>query len=100
MRLRVVCGSRVTMATLCPVRPFTSVDFPALGRPTIATVPDLKVIDAYDDSGRETRAHGRNVATHPTVGARTNWVDSENATGYAARAISAACAYSSRSSFL
>src|SRR5215470_6846599 len=41
MRFRVVCGFEVTMAIFCPTRRFTSVDFPAFGRPTIATNPDL-----------------------------------------------------------
>src|SRR5271167_896740 len=40
MRLRVVCGFEVTIATFCPTKRFNSVDFPALGRPTIATNPD------------------------------------------------------------
>src|SRR5579862_2372821 len=39
MRLRVVCGFEVTMAIFCPTSRFTSVDFPAFGRPTIATNP-------------------------------------------------------------
>ena len=33
MRLRVVCGLAETMATFSPVRAFSSVLFPALGRP-------------------------------------------------------------------
>ena len=41
MRLRVVCGLGVTMETLRPTRVLTSVDLPALGRPTMATNPDL-----------------------------------------------------------
>src|SRR5450432_165032 len=41
MRFRVVCGLEVTMAIFCPTSRFTSVDFPAFGRPTIATYPDL-----------------------------------------------------------
>src|SRR5208282_584866 len=39
MRLRVVCGLDVTMATFCPTNRFSSVDFPAFGRPTMATNP-------------------------------------------------------------
>src|SRR5215470_18230928 len=39
MRLRVVWGFEVTIATFCPTSRFTSVDFPAFGRPTIATNP-------------------------------------------------------------
>src|SRR5271156_2321435 len=45
MRLRVVCGLGETMATFWPTRVLTSVDLPALGRPTIATKPDLKGMD-------------------------------------------------------
>src|SRR5229473_1383734 len=40
MRFRVVCGFDVTIAIFCPTSRFTSVDFPAFGRPTIATNPD------------------------------------------------------------
>src|SRR3981189_2331581 len=39
MRLRVVCGLGVTIAAFWPTRRLSSVDFPALGRPTIATKP-------------------------------------------------------------
>src|ERR1700722_6341809 len=45
MRLRVVCGLGETMATFWPTRVLTSVDLPALGRPTIATKPDLNAMD-------------------------------------------------------
>src|SRR5580658_3731985 len=41
MRLRVVCGFDVTIATFCPTKRLMSVDLPAFGRPTIATNPDL-----------------------------------------------------------
>src|SRR5262249_31956295 len=39
MRLRVVWGFEVTIAIFCPTSRFTSVDFPAFGRPTMATNP-------------------------------------------------------------
>src|SRR3989441_7661322 len=39
MRLRVVCGLGVTMATLAPTRAFSSVDLPTFGRPTMAAYP-------------------------------------------------------------
>src|ERR1039457_7119196 len=42
MRLRGVCGLAETMATFPPVRAFSSVLLPALGRPRMATNPDLK----------------------------------------------------------
>ena len=39
MRLRVVCGVGLTMASFSPTMRLSSVDLPTLGRPTIATVP-------------------------------------------------------------
>ena len=39
MRLRVVCGLGVTMASFSPTMRLSSVDLPTLGRPRIATVP-------------------------------------------------------------
>ena len=48
MRLRVVCGLAVTMATFSPVRAFSSVLLPALGRPRMATNPDFKEGKAPD----------------------------------------------------
>src|SRR5512141_1756952 len=41
MAVRVVCGRGATIASLVPNRAFNSVDFPALGRPRIATNPAL-----------------------------------------------------------
>src|SRR6516225_3690937 len=40
MRLRVVCGFRVTIATFSPTSALSRVDFPALGRPMIETNPE------------------------------------------------------------
>src|SRR5580704_2655360 len=40
MRLRVVCGLDVTIAIFCPTKRFRSVDFPAFGRPIMATNPE------------------------------------------------------------
>src|ERR1035441_1169239 len=51
MRLRVVCGLAVTMATFSPINALSSVLFPALGRPRIATNPDFKRESAPDYSG-------------------------------------------------
>src|SRR5437764_1153358 len=48
MRLRVVCGFRVTMASFSPTRAFSSVDLPALGRPMIETNPERKAISGPD----------------------------------------------------
>src|SRR5947209_17035795 len=39
MVVRVVCAWRAVMAILSPTRALSSVDFPALGRPTIDTKP-------------------------------------------------------------
>ena len=44
MRVRVVCGLWVTMASFWPSRAFSSVDLPALGRPTMETNPERKGI--------------------------------------------------------
>src|SRR5262245_19787689 len=41
MRVRVVCGLSDTMASLEPMMRLSSVDLPALGRPTSATNPDF-----------------------------------------------------------
>src|SRR5438105_15658024 len=41
MAVRVVCGRGATIASLVPNSAFSSVDFPALGRPRIETKPDL-----------------------------------------------------------
>src|SRR5271165_6326272 len=38
--VRVVCGLSATMATFCPTRAFSRVDFPAFGRPTRDTNPE------------------------------------------------------------
>ena len=48
MRLRVVCGLAVTMATFSPVRALSSVLLPTLGRPRMATNPDFKAVHAPD----------------------------------------------------
>src|SRR5712692_7791699 len=57
MRLRVVCATGDTMATLCPTRAFSSVDFPAFGRPTMATNPDLKLMHRDDSSRMRASPH-------------------------------------------
>src|SRR5688572_3779797 len=41
MEVRVVCGLSATIATFCPTSAFSRVDFPAFGRPTMETNPDL-----------------------------------------------------------
>src|SRR5262245_45891651 len=39
IRVRVVCGRGVTIATFWPTSAFSSVDFPTFGRPTMTAVP-------------------------------------------------------------
>src|SRR5499433_772960 len=46
MRLRVVCGLGVTMATFSPKSWFSKVDFPTLGRPTMAMYPERNEVSA------------------------------------------------------
>src|SRR5271165_1877266 len=48
MRLRVVCGLRVTMASFSPTSAFSSVDFPALGRPMMETNPERNAMSGLD----------------------------------------------------
>jgi len=52
MRLRVVWGLRVTMASFSPTSAFSSVDLPALGRPMMETKPERNAISP-DLSGLE-----------------------------------------------
>src|ERR1041385_2236681 len=42
MRLRVVCGLGLTIASFSPTSAFNRVDFPALGRPRMHTKPERK----------------------------------------------------------
>src|SRR5271157_4014142 len=48
MRLRVVCGLRVTMASFSPTSAFNRVDLPALGRPIMETNPERNAISGLD----------------------------------------------------
>src|SRR5687767_2628120 len=52
IRCRVVCGLLEMMLTLAPTRRLSSVDFPTLGRPMIATVP-ARCAGIGSDTGRE-----------------------------------------------
>src|SRR5579872_6074628 len=47
MRVRVVCGLAVTIATFSPMRALINVDLPAFGRPMMETNPERMVISAY-----------------------------------------------------
>src|SRR5271165_5933153 len=64
MRLRVVCGLRVTMASFSPTSAFSSVDFPALGRPMMETNPERNAMSGLDLLGLEADAH----AVHTALG--------------------------------
>src|SRR5271157_3119901 len=58
MRLRVVCGLRVTMASFSPTSAFSNVDFPALGRPMMETNPERNAMSGGPDlPGLETDPH-------------------------------------------
>ena len=45
MRLRVVWGLLVTMATFSPTRALVRVDLPTLGRPHRVMMPDFLIVD-------------------------------------------------------
>src|SRR5208283_3082847 len=65
MRLRVVCGLRVTMASFSPTSAFNSVDLPALGRPMMETNPERNAMSGGPDlPGPEANAH----AVHAALG--------------------------------
>src|SRR5271166_5545368 len=49
MRLRVVCGLRVTMASFSPTSALSRVDFPALGRPMMETNPERNAMSGSSD---------------------------------------------------
>lgn len=44
IRLRVVCGLLVTMATFSPTRALVRVDLPTLGRPHRVMMPDFLIV--------------------------------------------------------
>src|SRR5713101_6061794 len=64
MRLRVVCGLEVTIATFCPTRRFTSVDLPAFGRPSTATNPALKSVPITCVRGPPPRQFASTTTNH------------------------------------
>src|SRR5580692_912682 len=69
MRVRVVCGLAVTMATFSPMSALTSVDLPALGRPMTETNPDRIFIGTPLCCFRQAR---NAEPVHATVGGRHN----------------------------
>src|SRR6266516_1831167 len=83
MRLRVVCGLGVTMATLAPTSALSSVDLPTFGRPTMAAYPARWAIAALR------RAAERHPWPHRTarVGLRTAGVEDVQAERHAQRAV-------------
>src|SRR5271165_4285424 len=69
MRLRVVCGLRVTMASFSPTSAFNRVDLPALGRPMMETNPERNAISGSPDlPGLEADAY----AVHAALGGFEN----------------------------
>src|SRR2546428_9105089 len=64
MRLRVVCGLGVTIATLAPTRALSSVDLPTFGRPTMAAYPVRWTIRSRGADERDARAGGPARALH------------------------------------
>src|ERR1017187_8554874 len=68
MRLRVVCGLRVTMASFSPTSALSKVDFPALGRPMMETNPDRNAMSALDLLGGRTRLQTNTHSIHTAVG--------------------------------
>src|SRR5580658_10329789 len=62
---RVVCGLSLTMATFMPTMRFSSVDFPALGRPKIETNPERKAIR------QNLAAHGGESTAASSIGQTT-----------------------------
>src|SRR5208283_373985 len=63
MRLRVVCGFRVTMASFSPTSAFSRVDLPALGRPMMETKPERNAMSGGPDlPGLEADAHAVHTA--------------------------------------
>src|ERR1035441_7800962 len=70
MRLRVVWGTGVTIETLDSTSAFTSVLLPALGRPTMATNPDLnEVFSSMNGIGgkRLGRHHHSHLQNRPLI---------------------------------
>ena len=65
MRLRVVCGFGVTMASFSPTMALSSVDLPTFGRPRMATVPANRIsadalgVGVGSDTRRACIAHRR-----------------------------------------
>src|SRR5664280_1843529 len=68
MRLRVVCGLRVTIASFSPTSAFSRVDFPALGRPMMETNPDRNAMLALDLLGGRARLQTNTHSIHTAVG--------------------------------
>ena len=66
MRVRVVCGLWVTMASFCPSSAFSSVDLPAFGRPMMETNPERKAFPSLCSASLVEIATGRR--NHSRVG--------------------------------
>src|SRR5271169_2220245 len=83
MRLRVVCGLRVTMASFSPTSAFSSVDLPALGRPMMETNPERNAMSGGPDlSGLEADPHAAYTAFGGVEHFETQSVFVENLAGF------------------
>src|SRR5947207_5039233 len=70
MRVRVVCGLSETIASLVPTSRFSSVDFPAFGRPMSDTKPDFIGGNPYHGAHRNERSSRgleRKIAAFPVA---------------------------------
>src|SRR6266849_2123661 len=57
IRVRVVCGLGLTIASLAPTRAFSNVDLPTFGRPTKATKPQRNCSSSEDVGVCSTNLH-------------------------------------------
>ena len=73
MRLRVVCGLGLMMASFSPTNAFSSVDLPALGRPRMQTKPEWKDMGPRDErDSPKHRGSGRS-GTQQTISVSFVW---------------------------
>src|SRR6516165_1639562 len=73
MRLRVVCGLAVTIATFSPVSAFSSVLLPAFGRPRMATKPDFNRKSLLHECTAFTLSHPCRDAAATRMGHPAQW---------------------------
>ena len=68
MRVRVVCGLWVTMASFWPSSALSRVDLPAFGRPMMETNPERKAIAFIMRCGAGARTKSANLRREATRG--------------------------------